>query len=216
MLCARDGRRGRIVFCSVVKDSYPMIGNIPEVKFSQLLRTFTQTINLRSDDPGYSPPSAQRAHGYVVRNENRCDFSEHAACSLIRAPEWAVQDPKVTNFPFLVANPRTQETVIVVIPLPLQHLPHYYRRYLQVEEQVMRPVEISVQIDRILLADWVTTPKDVVRELKYKGPGIEWNQKFKELISKYDWLAIMRKNIKVQSLNKEQVRNDVSVITYDY
>lgn len=63
---------------------------------------------------------------------------------------------------------------MVVPPSPLQYLPNDAERPLHADEQVMRPVNIPVLLERILFEDRVMDPTDDIRGSKAKnGSGTE-------------------------------------------
>lgn len=70
---------------------------------------------------------------------------------------------KSQKAPMAATKPRNQEKSMMVTPPTLQYLPDDFRNALPADEQVTRPVDIEIQLDRILLGDWPATPNSVIR-----------------------------------------------------
>lgn len=79
--CSESGKNWRHFCQSVVQVNAPVKGKITEVRFGQLLCTWTQVGTLGPDEPKCLPHTTQIAQGHEIREINVCGCREHTGSS---------------------------------------------------------------------------------------------------------------------------------------
>lgn len=106
---------------------------------------------------------------------------------------------------------------MVFTPPPLQYLPPDSQDTRHTDYQITTPMEIAIQLDRILFAGRPTTPTNYVREPKEaQGSGTKYHTALTELVYNDNRRPIMGNTNEVPKRNEEKLINYVSIILAIY